>query len=164
MMIRTAAWGDFYSYFPAEQYRATFVDRAFYVEGLKDYYNPKPPPHFMVIDSTDGIKKVIAKPHILTAWYSEYTKIRAKIFENVFWISPIIIGTSVILYQFLRRRHATIGSFFVFLMISCLIGHALISAVIGHVEERYSYTLEFINYLLFAVFPIAFCASKQVQV
>jgi hypothetical protein len=49
-------------------------------------------------------------------------------------------------------------------MISCLIGHALISALIGHVEERYSYTLEFVNYLLFLVVPIALCASKQRKV
>jgi hypothetical protein len=164
MMIRTAAWGDFYSYFPAEQYRATFVDRAFYVEGLKDCYNPKPPPQFTVIDSADGIKQVIANPHKLTSWYSEYTKIRAKVFENIFWILPIIVGIPVSLCQFLRRRYNTIGSFFVFLMISCLIGHALISALIGHVEERYSYTLEFVNYLLFPVVPIALCASKQRQV
>jgi len=164
MMIRTTAWGDFYSYFPAEQYRATFVDRAFYVEGLKDYYNPKLPPQFRVIDSTDGIKQVIANPHKLTSWYSKYTKIRAKVFENIFWIVPIIIGISVSLYQLLRRRYITIDNFFVLLMIFCLICHALISALIGHVEERYSYTLEFVNYLLFPVLPIALSASKQCKV
>jgi len=159
MKVGSSDWGDFYSYFPFKQYRDTFVEPSSYVKNLKDYYNPKPPSGFNVTIS-NGTKMLTANLHTLTSLYSLYAYIRALLFENTLWIIPLALGLMLSVAGLIISKGSSTGSFFIFLMILCLIGNAMLGAVAGHIEKRYTYTLEFINYLLFALAPFALRLKK----
>jgi len=160
MKVGTSDWGDFYSYFPYKQYWETFVERSSFVKGLKDYYNPKPPSGFNVIIS-NGTKMLTAKRHLLTRLYTLYAYIRALLFENMLWIIPLIFGLVLSVIGLIHSKGTSTGSLFIFLMILCLLGQAMLCSITGHIEKRYTYTLEFINYLLFALAPFAFGLKKK---
>jgi hypothetical protein len=160
MKVGTSDWGVFYSYFPFKQYWDTFVEPSSYVKALKDYYNPKPPSGFHVTIS-NGTKMLTADLHTLTRLYSLYAYIRALLFENMLWIIPLVFGVMLSVIGLISSKGSSTGSLFIFLMILCLLGHAILCAVGGHIEKRYSYTLEFVNYLLFALAPFAFRLKKS---
>lgn len=141
--------GDFYNVFPARQYLITFVDRTDYVSALKTYYNPKPPS-----------LTLMATPHRLTELYSKYTRVRALLFDNMLFMTPVIFWLILSVVHLMRRGDSFTGSFFVFLMIICLLCHAVLCAAFGHIEKRYTYTLDFVNYLLFALTPFAFYPKR----
>ena len=149
-MISMAAWGDFYSFWPAEQYRSTFVERAFYMDNLRSYYDLLPPPDYSVT-TVDGTRKVTAPARRLTQWYTDFTLVRASWFDHSLWNWPLLLGLAASLCGLWWSRGASTGSFVVLLLLACLAGHAAVCGMAGVVEKRYSYTLEFVNYLLFAL-------------
>jgi hypothetical protein len=162
MKIGTSGWVDFYSVLPPKQYGETFVGkRASHVKDLKDYYNPKPHSEFKFILFSNGMAAVMTKPRTLTKLYTQYAGVRARLLQNVLWIIPLVFGLILSVAELIRSKGASIGSLFVFLMILCLLGHAVLCAVTGHIEKRYSYTLEFINYLLVALVPFVLCRKLK---
>jgi hypothetical protein len=164
MKIGTSGWVDFYSVLPPKQYGETFVGRpASHVKDLKDYYNAKPHSEFKFILFSNGTATVMTKPRTLTKLYTQYAGVRARLLQNGLWIIPLVFGLILSVAELIRSKGASIGSLFVFLMILCLLGHAVLCAVTGHIEKRYSYTLEFINYLLAALVPFVLCRKLKVQ-
>ena len=162
MKIGTSGWGDFYSVLPSKQYGETFVgQQASHVKGLKDYYNAKPLSEFKFILFSNGTATVMTKPRTLTKLYSQYAGVRARLFQNMLWIIPLVFGLILSVAELIRGKGASTGSLFIFLMILCPLGHAVLCAVTGHIEKRYSYTLEFINYLLVALVPFVLCRKLK---
>lgn len=155
MKIGTPDWGDFYSIFPFKQYWETFVKQSSDVKNLKHYYNAKPPSGFSIV-VFNGRKTLVGKLHTLTKLYMLYARIRGLLFANMLWIIPLGMGLMLSVLRLIGNRGQSTGSLFIFLMILCLLGHAVVCAATGHIEARYSYPLEFMNYLLFALAPYAF--------
>jgi len=159
MKVGSSDWGDFYSYFPFKQYWETFVEQSSHVKNLKDYYNAKTPSGFSVT-VFNGQRTLVGKLYTLTRLYSLYVRIRATLFENMLWIIPLVLGLMLSVIGLIGSKGSSTGSLFIFLVILCVIGQAMLYAVTGHIEKRYSYPLEFINYLLFALTPFAFRLMK----
>ncbi len=159
MKVGRSDWGDFYSHFPLKQYWVTFVEPSFYVKNLKDYYDAKPPSGFKVAIA-NGRKTLLVNLHLLTNLYCQYARIRALLFENLLWIIPLVLGATLSAFGLIGSKGSSVESLFILLMFLCLLGHAIISAVTGHIEKRYTYTLEFVNYLAFALTPFALRLKK----
>jgi hypothetical protein len=101
------------------------MEPSFFVKDLKEYYNPKPPSGFTVTIS-NGMKMLTDNLHTLTRLYSFYTYIPTLLFENMLWIIPLALGLILSVIGLINSKGSSTGSLFLFLMILCLLGNAML--------------------------------------
>ncbi|MBF0515541.1 MAG: hypothetical protein HQK97_00285 [Nitrospirae bacterium] len=128
------------------------------------YLDIQPLPYFTVASAPHGALTVTAGQYIETGlqWfhYFIYTKLHRAVFRNLFWPSAFVIAFVISAVCLVRCGWTNTGAFILFTMGSAVLVHAIGVAASAPPDSRYSYTLEFVYYLLPLLFPICYIKSR----
>ncbi|MBF0515540.1 MAG: hypothetical protein HQK97_00280 [Nitrospirae bacterium] len=122
------------------------------------YINPQRLPYFTVETLQQGNRTARAGEYVQTRlqWfhYFIYTKLQRAVFRNLFWPSAFVIAFVISAVCLVRCRWTNTGAFILLTLGSAVLVHAIGIAASAPPDSRYSYTLEFVYYLLPLMLPI----------
>lgn len=158
---------DFYPAL-AGRYKQLFIDKNYAQNNsedirkdmLKEYYDPAPLPYFRVISESGG-DRVECVPTFLQKLHRFYqARIQMPLFRNTFWALSMFLVFLLSLISLLRSKLSSKGAFILFIMTAAAIGSGLITSLGTCTVIRYSYTMEFVYYVAFAMLPVLLYEKK----
>ncbi|MFH0732506.1 MAG: hypothetical protein V2A72_06255 [Candidatus Omnitrophota bacterium] len=162
---------DFYDEV-AQRYKFLYIDKGYMSAPtdelkrgmLREYYDPRPLKFFEVKTADNGQVSVACKQTLLKEIHDNFRlKIQQPIFRKSFWSVIMFAVFLLSFFVLLSSKFTHTGAFILFVMVSAAVLSGLITSLSNFTLIRYSYTLEFVNYLSLALLPMLMMKGQEKQ-